>query len=279
MSSVKVAPVSRSRTTTRAVPSTTMKRSSWPRSWKWSPRMTPCREKTRFVWAVGFGSALSRRSSLNHPRSSSKRSSGTRTMPATLIGSSVRARVLDEPADLREVLPVLARVLPPAFDAHDVETALLGVVAVDVRDLELAAVGRLEALDQVEHVRREAVEADDGVAGRRRLVAGVDDAGLLDDVRDASVAVVGDDAEVLRVRHLLDEDHRPVFPRPEPPDRVGLRALEDVVAENDHELLAPSEVAGHADHLRDPARLRLDLVGQVERQQRRVGAPLADPPV
>ena len=34
--------------------------------------MTPCRENETFVCRVGFGSRLSRRSSVNQPRSSSK---------------------------------------------------------------------------------------------------------------------------------------------------------------------------------------------------------------
>ena len=45
---------------------------------------------------------------------------------------------------------------------------------------------------------------------------------------------------------------------------LGLRVLEDVVAEADDELLAAREVARHPDHLGDPARLDLHLVGQVE---------------
>ena len=171
---------------------------------------------------------------------------------------------------------MLARVLPPALDAHDVEPALLRVVAVDVGDLELAPARRLEPLDQVEHVRREAVEADDGVARRRLAVARVDDAGLLDDVGHPRVAVVDDDAEVLGVGDLLDEDHRAVVGGVPPRDRLRLRALEDVVAEHDDELLAAGEVAGHAHDLRDPARPRLHLVRQVEREEGLPGAALVE---
>ena len=90
---------------------------------------------------------------------------------------------------------------------------LLRVDAVDVGDLELAAVRRREAVDDVEHVRRVAVEADDRVVRRRRVVARVDDAGLLDDVGDRAVVAVDDDAEVLRVGDVLREHQRAVAPR------------------------------------------------------------------
>ena len=76
-----------------------------------------------------------------------------------------------------------------------------------------------------------------------------------------AVLVVGDDAEVLRVGNLLREDERTALPRR---DRRGLRVLEDVVAETDDELLAAREVARHADDLRDPAGLDLNLVGEIE---------------
>ena len=65
---------------------------------------------------VGFGSRLSLRSSQNQPRSSSKRRRGMRTTPSITV---VRPRLVDPPADLGEVLPVLAGVLPPATNPHD----------------------------------------------------------------------------------------------------------------------------------------------------------------
>ena len=142
---------------------------------------------------------------------------------------------LDQPADIGEVAPLLAAVVPPALDAPHVELAALRVDAVDVGDLELAAARRRERVDDVEDVRRVAVEPDDRVVRRRRVVAHVDDAGLLDDVGDLPVLVVGDDAEVLRIGDLLGEDERAVVPAP---DRVRLAVLEDVVAEAHDELIA-----------------------------------------
>src|SRR6188508_1251868 len=173
MSSVNVSPVPRSRTTTRAVPCRQAKRSSWPRSWKWRPRITPWRENETFVCTVGFGRMLSRRSSQNQPRSSSKRSSGIRTMPSTLTWgySLVHACLVDRAADLGEVLPVLARVLPPAAHRHDGERTALGVRAVHIGDLELAAARALEARDHGEDVGRIAVEPDHGIVRGRRRVA------------------------------------------------------------------------------------------------------------
>ena len=162
---------------------------------------------------------------------------------------------------------MLATVVPPAFDSLHSQPALLGVSAVDVGDLELAAVRRREAVDDVVHVRRVAVEPDDRVARRRCVIALVDIARLLDDVGDRAVVAVHDDAEVLRVGHVLREDERAVVPRG---DRIGLRVLEDVVAEADDELLSGGEVARHADHLRDPAGFDLHLVGQVEVEQQLV---------
>jgi hypothetical protein len=108
------------------------------------------------------------------------------------------------------VLPVLSGVLPPAVQLVHPEAAGVRVVPVHVRDLELPAAGRLEGRDHLEHVARIAVETDDGFRGRRRVVARVDDPGLLDDVGDASVLAVDDDTEVLGVRDLLHEDQRVV---------------------------------------------------------------------
>ena len=56
------------------------------------PRMTPRRENETFVCDVRRGSRLSRRSSMNQPRSSSNRRSGTRTMPVDHAFVHARSR-------------------------------------------------------------------------------------------------------------------------------------------------------------------------------------------
>ena len=61
---------------------------------------------------------------MNHPRSSSCRRSGIRV---TTRASLVRARLLDAAADVGEVAPVLAAVVPPAFDPAHCEVAALRV--------------------------------------------------------------------------------------------------------------------------------------------------------
>src|SRR5207249_4315261 len=110
--------------------------------------------------------------------------------------------LLDAPADLGEIGPVLATVVPPAFDASHVEPAPTGVLAIHVGDLELTARRRLEAVDDLEDIRRVAIEADDRIVRRRRVEARVDDTRLLDDVDDPPVAVVREHAECLWIRHL-----------------------------------------------------------------------------
>src|SRR3990170_8935180 len=106
------------------------------------------------------------------------------------------------------MLPVLAGILPPALDLDSIEAALDRVMAVDVGDLELSTARRLERRDNAEDVRGIAVETDDRVRGGRLRVARVDDSGLLNDVGHAFVPPVHDDAEVLGIGDLLDEDLR-----------------------------------------------------------------------
>ena len=171
---------------------------------------------------------------------------------------------------------MLAAVVPPAHDATHVEPALPCVLAVDIGDLELPARRRLQVFNDVEHVRRVTVEPDDCVIRRRCVVPRVDDARLLDDVRDPPVAVVGDDTERLRVGHLLDEHERAVLPGA---DRIRLRVLEDVVAQADDEPVAGAEVARHPDDLRDSTRLDLHLVREVEVEEQLVASARAYAPV
>src|SRR4029079_2820431 len=61
----------------------------------------------------------------------------------------------------------------------------------------------------------------------------------------------------------------------EAPDRRRLRVLEDVVAQADDDVVVAGEALGHPDHLRDPARLDLHLVGQIEIEERCAVAALA----
>jgi hypothetical protein len=82
------------------------------------------------------------------------------------------------------------------------------------------------------------------------------------------VVAVHDDAEALGVGNLLDEDLRAVTAVHPLADRADLGELEQVVAEADHELPAAREAFRHPDDLRDPSRLGLHLVGEVELEQR-----------
>ena len=70
---------------------------------------------------------------------------------------------------------MLPGVLPPALDLLRLQAAIESVVPVDVGDLELSPAGRLESRNDVEDVRRVAVEANDGMCGGRGVVAEVDD--------------------------------------------------------------------------------------------------------
>src|SRR5207249_9736393 len=58
---------------------------------------------------------------------------------------------------------------------------------------------------------------------RRRVVTHVDAARLLDDVRDRAFVAVGDDAEVLGVGNVLDEDERAARPGADRVDRKSTR--------------------------------------------------------
>ena len=96
---------------------------------------------------------------------------------------------------------------------------------------------------------------------------------------DASIVVVHDDAEVLRVVDLLHEDpgaRRALRPRA---NARGLGELEDVVAEHDHEGRTGGEVPCHAHDLRDPTGLRLHLVREIELEDRIAAAARRKPPV
>src|SRR4029079_12273073 len=127
-----------------------------------------------------------------------------------------------------------------------------------VRDLQLTARGRVQRGDDVEHVRRVAVETHDRMRRRRFVEPHVDDPGLLDDVRDLAVIAVDDDSEVLWIVDLLDEDPRTGWALRPFVEARGLRELEDVVSEHYDERSTRCEVPSHADDLGKTAGLRLD---------------------
>src|SRR5262249_19757144 len=141
--------------------------------------------------------------------------------------SLVHARFLDPAADLGEMMPVLAGVLPPALQVPDDQAALARIRAVHVPDLALAAAGRLQRADPLVDVARVAVQPDNGVAGGRRAEAGADAARLLDDVHHLAVVAVRDHSKALRVGNLLDEDLGPAGFAAPFLQRRGLRVLED----------------------------------------------------
>ena len=164
--------------------------------------------------------------------------------------------------------PRAYRIVPPALHAADRELPALGVRAVDVRDLELAAARRLELVDQLEHIGVVAVEPDDRIVRGWGVEALVHDPRLLGEVDDVPVLAVDDDPEPLGVGDLLDEDLRPVALFGPRADRFDLGELEEVVPEAHDELPGPGEALGHPDDLRDPARLGLHLVREVELEER-----------
>src|SRR5262245_40841115 len=111
--------------------------------------MTPFRDQARFACCIALGSLLERPSSENQPRSSSCRTSGKRSTMLTGGASLVDPGLLDLPADLGEVAPVLAPVVPPPLNPLHAELAAVDELAVDVGDLELAAARRLQRVDDL----------------------------------------------------------------------------------------------------------------------------------
>src|SRR5439155_9037161 len=106
-----------------------------------------------------------------------------------------------------------------------------------VGDLELAARGGPDALDRVEHVPVEQVDADDGEIAARL-------ARFLDHADDAPAVQLGD-TEVLGVRHLFENDQRVRLAGPETLDQGHDAAADEVVAEEEDEAVVAEEVAGN----------------------------------
>ena len=109
-------------------------------------------------------------------------------------------RVEDQPVRFEHVLE-LAGVLPPAVDdvRPDLEAAIDQVLD-GVGDLELVAEAGLDALDRLEHRRREHVDADQREIALRLLR-------LLDQPDDLAVRQLGH-AEHLRIGHARQQDLR-----------------------------------------------------------------------
>ena len=153
----------------------------------------------------------------------------------------------------------LPRVAPEAFLHVVGHLVLPDEVVVHVGDLQLAAAGRDEIADDVEHARLVAVDAGHAVVRGGML-------GLLLYVRHP--AVVAEDghaevAQVLGLGHLGQQDARA--------DRIGAERLDhgpdgpldDVVGQHDEHRPAPGEVLGQPERLGDAARLLLVRVGQL----------------
>ena len=154
-------------------------------------------------------------------------------------------------------------------DARE-ESPVGDVVVQDVGDLELAATGRREVIDDVERVGPQEVHADrDEVALRLfRLLLETD---------HVAVAVQLGDAEPLRVGHAVEQAAGAPRTRLELAGDIGeLGPAQDVVAEDDAERLVADEVAGEADGVRDAERAALVAVREVEAEVVTVGQELHD---
>ena len=144
------------------------------------------------------------------------------------------------------------------------------VVVEHVGDLELAAAGGRQALDHVERVRSQEVDADrDQVRLRLRR--------LLLEPHDLALRVELRDAEPLRVGDLVQEG-------PGAPG-AGLEGLgrglepvaaEDVVAQDDAERVVADEVAGEPDRVRDAEGAALVAIRQLEAEVPAVAQQLDD---
>src|SRR5262245_3288398 len=115
-------------------------------------------------------------------------------------------------------------VRPPALEHLEGHRAVADVPVVDVGDLELAALGGLQGLDDLEDPRVVHVDADHGQVGDGVL-------GLLLD-RQHAVALELGHPEAVRVVDLLEHDLRAPALVPEVGHAARDVALDDVVAED-----------------------------------------------
>ena len=159
----------------------------------------------------------------------------------------------------------------PVTLVHGAVEALAGdVVVEDVGDLELAAAGRQEEVDDPEGIRPEEVHAD-----RDEVALGV--VRLLLEADHPAVGVELGHAEALRVRDLVEQRAGPERAALElGGDAVERLAAQDVVAEDAAERVVADEVAGQPDGVGDAQRARLVAVGQVDAEGRAVRQQLDD---
>ena len=162
------------------------------------------------------------------------------------VGTEVRAaHALDH---LVVRIDRLAGVPPVAVEDVVLERPLADVVVVDVGDLELAAGGGLELLDDVEDIRVVAVHARDGQCAR-----GVER--LLDDLRDATVNDPrhAEVTQMLRLTYVREQYASPHVLRLEVAHHLRDRLAEDVVGEHDDDAIVAGEVARESERLGDAA--------------------------
>ena len=146
----------------------------------------------------------------------------------------------------------------PPPEGFDLKPPPLQVVPVHVRDLQLAAVGRLQSAGHVHHVGVVEVEARDGVVGGGRVGF------FLNGERLARLVEVHDPV-ALGVVHVVGE-HGASLVLPGGPAQLCPQplAVEDVVAEDEAHVVAVDEVGPNRERLRDALRLGLLGVPQVE---------------
>ena len=146
----------------------------------------------------------------------------------------------------------LACVAPEALDDVVLHRPLVDEPVVDVRDLQLAAAGRLQRRDHVPDRLVVEVHAGDGVLARRLL-------GLLQDADDALPVELRDAemAEVLRFREPRQDDASAALLTLEVLDRQADRLLEHVVGQHHDDPVALPEALRQAQSVRDAALLLL----------------------
>src|SRR5450759_1630050 len=180
---------------------TTGRTSASPAPWRTgsgTSRHSTTRGSTKVSWRIGglcdSGSAAVRTLRRGRGRRRAPGPGGsTRSRPRRLVHSVVAHEVVDRVIGVDR----LTGVAPEALEHVVLHQAAIDVPVVDVGDLELVAVRRLQHGEHIPHRLVVAVDAGDGEIARWLL-------GFLDDAHDASGPVHLGDAEVLEVLGLLD---------------------------------------------------------------------------